>query len=169
MIKSLFVFVIISFASVVLETAILSNILFLPAIPDLLLICVLYVSLNNGSLYGSVSGFISGLFLDFMSASPFGLNCLLRTIIGYVAGKFNKTLNINGFFLPALLGLCATLVKAFIVWIISIFFPGSVVPYNFISLKFIFELVANAVLTPLIFKFLKIFSHMLLLENEEIK
>lgn len=169
MIKSLFVFMIVAFSCVILETAVLSNLLFLPAVPDLLLICLLYVSLNNGSLYGASSGFISGLLLDFVSASPFGLNCLLRTIIGYVSGKFNKILNVSGFLLPALIGFCATLVKALVIWIISIFFPGSVISYNLISIKFGFELALNAVLTPIIFKFLEIFSSMLLLENEDIK
>lgn len=168
MIKSFCVFVIISFASGVLETAVLSNLLFLPAVPDLLLICLLYVSFYNGSLYGTSAGFVSGLFLDFMSASPFGLNCLLRTVIGYVAGKFSKSLNISGFFLPALLGFSATLAKALVIWIISIFFPGSVNSYNLVSVQFLFELFANAVLTPVIFKFLGIFSNMLLLENGEI-
>lgn len=165
MIKSFLVFAVVSFVSVILETAVLSNFIFLPAVPDLLLICLLYVSLNNGSLYGTSAGFISGLFLDFISASPFGLNCLLRTIIGYVSGKFNKALNIRGFFLPALLGFFATLVKALIIWIISIFFPGSVNAYNLVSVPFLFELCANAFLTPVIFKFLGIFKSMLLLEN----
>lgn len=169
MIKSFFVFALVSFASVVIETSILSNLLFLPAVPDLLLICLLYVSLYNGSLYGSAAGFISGIFLDFVSASPFGLNCLLRTIIGYVSGKFSKSLNINGFLLPALTGLCATLVKALVIFLISIFFPGSVASYNLVSVPFVFELCANAVLTPVIFKFLGIFSHMLLLDNEEVE
>lgn len=169
MLKSLFVFMIISFASVILETAVFSNLLFLPAVPDFLLLCLLYVSLNNGSLYGSAAGFVSGLFLDFVSASPFGLNCLLRTIIGYFSGKLNKTLNINGFLLPVLAGFCATFVKALVIWIISFFFPGSVVSYNLISSKFLFNLVANALLTPLVFKFLGVFNSMLLLENEEIR
>lgn len=169
MIKSFFVFIIVAFASVIFETAILSNLLFLPAIPDFLLICLLYVSLFNGSLYGASAGFISGLFLDFMSASPFGLNCLLRTIIGYISGKFNKSLNIKGIFIPMLIGFCATLLKALVIWLISFFFQESVVPYNILSLKFCFELIANSVLTPIVFKFLRIFSNMLLLENEEIK
>ena len=169
MVKSLFVFMIISFASVVLETAVFSNFLFLPAVPDFLLLCLLYVSLNNGSLYGSASGFISGILLDFVSASPFGLNCLLRTVIGYFSGKLSKTLNINGFLLPALAGLCATLFKALVILMISVFFPGSVLFYNLVSIEFLFTLAANALLTPLIFKFLGLFNSMLLLENEEIR
>ncbi len=169
MLKSLLVFILVAFVAVVFETAILSNLLFLPAIPDFLLICVLYVSLYNGSLYGTAAGFISGLFLDFMSVSAFGLNCLLRTVVGYAAGRLNKTLNINGFLLPALAGFCATLLKAVLIWIISIFFPGSVLAYNLISVEFAFEILANAVFTPVVFKLLGIFSSMLLLENKDIK
>ena len=71
---------------VLFETAVLSNIVILPVVPDLLLICSLYFSLQNGRLFGVASGFTGGLFLDFVSACPFGFNCLLRTIIGYVAG-----------------------------------------------------------------------------------
>lgn len=169
MLKSIFVFMIVAFVAVIFETAILSNLLFLPAVPDFLLICVLYVSLYNGSLYGTTAGFLSGLFLDFMSVSAFGLNCLLRTIVGYTAGRFSKTLNINGFLLPALVGFCATLLKALLIWIISIFFPGSVLAYNLLSVEFVFELAANALLTPVMFKLLGIFNNMLLLEIKDIK
>ncbi len=168
MLKSLFVFMIVAFVAVIFETAILSNLLFLPAVPDFLLICVLYVSLYNGSLYGTTAGFLSGLFLDFMSVSAFGLNCLLRTVVGYTAGRFSKALNINGFLLPALVGFCATLLKALLIWIISIFFLGSVVAYNLLSVEFVFELAANAIFTPVMFKLLGIFNNMLLLEIKDI-
>ncbi|MBQ0052748.1 MAG: rod shape-determining protein MreD [Treponema sp.] len=169
MIKSLLVFVLVSLAFVLFETSILTNLLFLPSVPDLLLLCSLYVSVNNGKLYGASSGFISGFFLDFLSVSPFGLNCLLRTIIGYVAGIFSKSLNIVGFFIPAFLGILATLVKALLIWFISIFFVNSVNSYNLLSVQFLFELGANAILTPFVFKFLGIFDKMLLLEPGEIK
>lgn len=168
MIKSFLFFVLIVFMFVIFETAVLSNLLFLPAVPDFLLICVLYVSLNNGKMYGCSSGFISGFFLDFLSISPFGLNCLLRTIIGYIAGCFNKTLNINGVFLPAFIGFCGTIIKSFILWIISIFFQNSVNSYGIFTVSFGFELIANSLLTPVIFKFLSIFDQMLLLDVKEI-
>lgn len=168
MLKSFFVFIVIAFASVVLETSLFSNMIFLPAVPDFLLLCLVYVSINNGSLYGTTAGFISGLFLDFMSSSPFGLNCFLRTIIGYIAGRFNKTLNINGFLLPEIIGICTTLLKVFVIWLISIFFPKTIFSYNLVSVNFLFELVMNAILTPLIFRFLDIFSGLLLFDSREI-
>ncbi|MBO6218855.1 rod shape-determining protein MreD [Treponema sp. UBA3813] len=168
MFKSFFVSVLILLCVVIFETAILSNLLFLPAVPDLLLIVSLYLSVHNGKIFGVSSGFVSGLFLDFLSVSPFGLHCLLRTIIGYVMGIFNKTLNMNGIFLPILIGFIATLIKVLLVFVISVFFPDSVIPYSIFSKAFLFELCANSILTPLVFKFLGSFSGMILLEPEKV-
>lgn len=150
------------------ETAILSNIHFLPAIPDFILICSLFFSFNNGRLLGVTNGFISGLFLDFLTAAPLGLHCLVRTIIGYICGVFNKTLNLNGIFLPALIGFCATILKAFFIWVISIFFPISIDSSTFLSFTFLFELIANTILTPIVFKFLSIFKRTLILNTEKV-
>ncbi|MBQ8014213.1 MAG: rod shape-determining protein MreD [Treponema sp.] len=168
MLKSFSVTALILLCFVIFETAILSNLLFLPAIPDFLLIVTLYISVNNGRLFGVSVGFLSGLFMDFLSFSPFGLHCLLRTIIGYFAGIFSKTLNMSGFFLPVLIGLGATLLKSLLIAAISIFFPDSVVAYSLFSKSFLFELASNALLTPLVFKFLDIFSNFILLNPESV-
>jgi|SRR5574344_1707668 rod shape-determining protein MreD len=166
--KSFFVSVIIILCAALIESVILSNITILPAIPDLVMICVLYISLENGKLMGETTGFVSGLFLDFMSACPFGLNCLLRTILGYIGGLFNKTFNTDGFFIPSLLGLCTTISKALLLWFFSFLYPSSVVAYNPFTLSFLFEIIFNVVLTPFIFKLLKLFKNSLLLKPETI-
>lgn len=168
MLKSFAVSALILLCFVVFETAILSNAIFLPAVPDFLLIVTLYVSVHNGRLFGVSSGFVSGMLLDFLSVSPFGLNCLLRTIIGYIAGLFNKTLNMTGIFLPILIGFCATLLKILLVGIISVFFPDSVASYSLFSKSFLFELTANSLLTPLVFRFLGVFDNIILLDPEKV-
>ncbi|WP_407429042.1 rod shape-determining protein MreD [Treponema sp.] len=168
MLKSFSISTVIILCFVLFETAILSNMLFMPAIPDFLLITTLYLSLHNGRSFGVSAGFVSGLFLDFLSISPFGLHSLMRTIIGYLAGIFNKTLNMNGIFIPVLIGFCATLIKTTIIFIISVFFPNSVVPYSIFSISFLFEIAANSILTPVIFRFLDIFSGMILLNPEQV-
>lgn len=168
MLKSFSVSALILLCFVIFETAILSNVLFLPAVPDFLLIITLYLSVYNGRLFGVAGGFVSGLLLDFLSVSPFGLHSLLRTIIGYVFGVFNKTLNMNGVFLPIFIGFCATLMKTLLVFIISVFFPDSVVPYSLLSKPFLFELGANALLTPIVFRFLGVFSGVILLDPEKV-
>ena len=167
--KSFSVSVLFFLAFAIFETAVLSNILIIPAIPDFLLICSIYFSIQNGRLFGVSSGFVSGLFLDFLGSGPFGLNCLLRTIIGYAAGFFAKTLNINGLFFPLILGFSGTLLKSLLLWFISMFFPN--VPTSisgFFSFRFIIELILNSVLTPITFKFLDIFKNALVLNPEKV-
>lgn len=166
--KSLSISSFILLCATLIESSILTNISILPVVPDLLLIIVLFISLENGKLMGETTGFISGLFLDFVSACPFGLNCLLRTIIGYIGGLFNKTLNTSGIILPALLGLCATVCKVLLLWLFSFLYPSSVIAYSPFTMNFLLEILMNTILTPLIFKFLRLFKNSLLLKPEKI-
>ncbi|MDD7014962.1 MAG: rod shape-determining protein MreD [Spirochaetales bacterium] len=168
MLKSLCFSTLVFLCASLFDAAILSNITILPALPDLSLLCLLYIAINNGKLAGETCGFISGLFIDFLSAAPFGLNCIIRTLIGYLCGIFAKTLNLNGIFIPAALGFIVTIFKALVVWVLSLLFPGSVISYNPISWLFLTEVVLNTVLTPLIFKILSIFKKRLLLNPEKV-
>lgn len=168
MIKAFSLSSLIIIVAAVLESSILANISVLPVVPDLVLICVIYFSIRNGKLFGETTGFVSGLVLDLISACPFGLNCLLRTIIGYSGGIFNKILNTQGIFTPALIGFSATIVKGIVIWLINILYPAAVMTYNPISLMFLFELIANTILSPVIFKLLSLFENIIILAPEKI-
>ena len=100
MVKSLLISTLFLFGATIIESSILSNISFLLVVPDLVLICCIYFSLLNGKLYGEISGFISGFFLDFITGVPLGLNCVFRTILGYISGIFADTIIISGFVIP---------------------------------------------------------------------
>ncbi|AEB14156.1 MULTISPECIES: rod shape-determining protein MreD [Treponema] len=152
----------------VFEAAVLSNIVFLPALPDLSLICVLFFSINNGKIIGETTGFVSGLFLDFLSACPIGLNCLLRSVLGYLGGIFNRSLNTEGFFVPLFLGICATILKVLFIYLISMFFPLIVASYKIFSFSFLFEILMNGFLSPFVFKFLRLFRNSVILKPENI-
>lgn len=166
MIRSLAVSAVMLLIFALFESAILSNLVMLPAVPDFLLLCVVYLSVQNGRLYGSSIGFISGLLIDFLSLCPFGLHCLLHTIIGYVAGFFHKTLNISGIILPMLLGAISTLVKVVVIFIISLFYPSAIRAPSLFSLAFLCELILNSLFTPVVFSFLGFFKTILLLDSE---
>lgn len=168
MIKSFSVGTLIILCAALIESVILSNIMFLPAIPDLVLICVLFISLHNGKLVGETSGFVSGLMLDFLSASPPGLNALCRTVLGYVGGMFTKTLNTEGFFIPMLLGFCASVCKVILLWFVSVLYPSDLLSFTPFSWTVLFEIGLNTILTPFIFKFLSLFKNSLLLKPENI-
>lgn len=158
MIKVFSVSTLILFILAMVETAILSNISFLPAVPDLVLLVSIYIAMMNGKTAGVVLGFISGLILDFITGCPFGYNCLLRTIICYFAGFFNRNLNFRGIFIPFLIGLCGTFAKVFITWLISLFYPNTVLTYSMISVSFFTELLLNSILAPVIFKIVGCFD-----------
>ncbi|MGN0728249.1 rod shape-determining protein MreD [Treponema sp.] len=168
MIRSFFSASVILFFVSVFEAAVLSNIVFLPALPDLSLICVLFFSISNGKIIGESTGFVSGLLLDFLSLCPLGLNCLLRSLLGYVGGIFNKSLNTEGFFVPFFLGACVTILKVVLIQLISIFFPMAVVSYKIFSFNFLFEILLNSFLCPFIFAFLRLFKNSVVMKPETI-
>lgn len=151
---------------VLIETAILSQITILPALPDLMLLCSLYFAVNNGSIHGEITGFTSGLLVDFLSGSPFGLNCLVRTIIGYAAGFLKKMLNLKSIVVTFLIGFLGTILKALLIGSASFFFPNFINTYNIFSKLFLFELLLNSLLCPLMFKFLDFFSSFLILPDK---
>ncbi len=166
MVKSFGISFLILLTLAIVETAILSNITILPAVPDLVLLGSIYISLVNGRGMGELSGFSSGLIMDFLGGAPFGFNCIFRTIIAYISGFFGGTINYNGFLIPFVIGLIATVSKAFLIWIISLFYT-SVLNYTIFSLPFLFELLANAFLAPVIFKLCGCFKRQLALYGED--
>jgi|WetSurMetagenome_2_1015567.scaffolds.fasta_scaffold558570_1 rod shape-determining protein MreD len=167
MAKSYISCIILLFCTILIETAILSNITILPAVPDLLLICVLYISVLNGRTQGEIVGFCSGFFLDLLSGVPLGFNCLIRTIIGYLSGILGYAINCQGFFVPALFGFLATLLKFLLVWLVSFFYPAIVNTSHIISFTFLFELLCNTLLTPILFMFFSLFNSFFSIKYEE--
>lgn len=140
-----------------IENAILSNIVYLPAVPDICLICVIFLSLQNGKLFGEGEGFFSGLCLDFLGACPFGLNCLYRTVIGYLAGIFHRVIGTDSFLTPILLVLAGSLTKAIMLLLIGLLFPMIKLNFSPLNTIFLWEIVENIILAPVLFKLLGLF------------
>ncbi len=157
--KSCFSSILIILLAALIKDSILSNIVYLPAVPDLCLICVLFLSIQNGKLFGEASGFFSGLCLDFLGAGPFGLNCLLRTVLGYLGGLFNKVISTEGIFIPALMVLIASITKALLLILLTILFPMINIHFSPFSQLFLWELLENTLLGPIIFKLLSFFKN----------
>lgn len=134
-----------------LETAILSNLYFLPVVPDLLLLYTVYVAIHRGCLHGETEGFASGLLIDCLSSAPLGLNALLRTIVGFISGLFFLTINTHGFIIPFIIGCCATIAKIILMSVISFFFPGNVFAYDLFSSTVWIEVLLNSLCAPILF------------------
>ncbi|MCR5217520.1 rod shape-determining protein MreD [Treponema sp.] len=166
MIKTISVSSLILLCTAILEAAVISNLTFLPSTPDLLMLCVLFFSLHNGKIVGETTGFVSGLFLDFLSSAPFGLNCLFRTTLGYLSGLFAKTLNTEGILVPAMLGLIASVYKGLFLLLLSFLYPSKITIYSIFDLSSLFEILMNIVFAPIVFTILKFFRNSIIVSPE---
>ena len=143
----------------VFETAILSHIRFLPALPDLVLILVVYIALHNGTVAGITAGFFSGLIFDFLSLAPMGLHSFVFTALGFLYGILYRKYNVRRFFFPLILGLSATFLKAGILLVLHVLFGQGIQVYNLLAVSFWIEVVENALCAPLLFMLLGVFPN----------
>jgi rod shape-determining protein MreD len=160
MVRSIIWTVLLSIAAGILQSTLLAKVAVFKTVPDLALCIVVYSAYTNGTMTGQISGFFSGLFLDFLSSTPLGLNCLVRTIIGALAGVFKGTLFLDFFLLPMILCALATILKAIIFLIIHLIFGSAIPVYSPVSLVFWVELALNTLCAPFLFALLKRFRYL---------
>jgi len=161
MIRSIIWTIVFCIIAGLLQSTVISYIAIFNVIPDLALCVLVFSAYVNGSMTGQVSGFFSGLLLDFISAAPLGLNCFVRTAIGSLAGIFKGAINLDIFLMPVILCSLATIIKAIIVFILHLIFGSAVQTYSFLSSVFLIELGLNALSAPLLFFLLKNFKPIL--------
>ena len=151
-----------------LQSTVFSRLAFyIHAVPDMALIILVFTAYVNGTMTGQLSGFFSGVLLDFLSASPLGLNALIRTLIGALTGLLKGTFFLDLFFLPMALCAGATAVKAMIYFLLHLLLAGAVPSYSVFGPTLWVELGLNTVLAPFLFGFLKLFGTMLVKQSEE--
>ncbi|MDR2052868.1 MAG: rod shape-determining protein MreD [Treponema sp.] len=150
----------------ILQSTLLSRLAINHAVPDLALGILVFTAYQNGTMTGQLSGFCSGIFLDFLSAAPLGLNAFVRTLIGALAGRINGAFFSDNFFLPMALCAGATAVKALLYFILHILFSGAVPSYTLFEGTLWIEMALNTATAPLLFGFLKLF-HTLLVKKRE--
>lgn len=118
--------------------------------PDISLIAIIYFSINFGKNIGQILGFSSGLVLDSLSGVPFGLNSLLRLIIGFLLGFFEGKIFLDKILLPSIMITICTFAKFILLYLISIIYPIDL-HINIFSFRYLVELGMNIILTPFIF------------------
>lgn len=165
MIKSIILTVILCVLAGLLQSTLIAQFAFFDVIPDLALCILVFSAYTNGIMIGQVSGFFSGLFLDFLSAAPLGLNSLVRTIIGSLTGIFKGSFFLDIFFLPVILCAIATILKALIIFILHIIIGNNVPAYSFSSSLFWIELGLNCLSAPLLFLILRRINPLVISRN----
>ncbi|MDR0495613.1 MAG: rod shape-determining protein MreD [Treponema sp.] len=165
MIKNIIWTVIFGLVAAVLQSTLLSRLALYRAVPDLALGIIVYSAYVNGVMTGQFSGFFYGMALDLISAAPFGLNAFIRTIIGALAGLMKGTFFLDVFLLPMILCAAATLIKALIHFLLSLFLAGAVPSYPLAAPALWAEIALNTFTAPFLFGFLKRFSSLLTRRN----
>lgn len=118
--------------------------------PDLALIALVYFSINHGKNIGQILGFSSGLVLDSLSGVPFGLNTLVRLIMGFFLGFFEGKIFLEGIILPLVSILLCSVFKFLLYYLVSLIFPIDL-NINILSFRYLVELIMNLLFTPLVF------------------
>ena len=158
MIRSVIWTVLFCIAAAIFQSAVLGRITFFTVKPDLALCILVYSAYVNGTMTGQVSVFFSGIFEDFLSASPLGMNCLIRTITGALTGVFKGKFFLDYIIMPVILCALATILKALIVFILNLIMGPLVPSYSLTAPVFWIELGINALIAPLIFLLLRKFK-----------
>ena len=166
MIKSIIWTVVFGLAAAILQSTLLSHLAIYRAVPDIALGIIVYSAYINGVMAGQLSGFFYGIALDFLSAAPFGLNALVRTLIGALTGLMKGTFFLDIFLLPMILCASATLLKALILLLLSLLFSGAVPAYPLAAPTLWVELALNTLAAPLLFALLRRFNSLLLRRGE---
>jgi rod shape-determining protein MreD len=139
-----------------LQSTVLSRLtVYIHAVPDLALCILVFSAYVNGTMTGQLTGFFSGFLLDFLSASPLGLNALIRTITGALIGRLKDTFFLDIIFLPMALCAGATAFKALLLFLLYLLFAETVLSYNFFGLTLWLELALNIFFAPFLFALLR--------------
>jgi rod shape-determining protein MreD len=149
-----------------LQSTLLRRLAIYHSVPDFALTILVFSAYANGSMTGQLTGFFSGLMLDFLSAAPLGLNALIRTITGALVGTIKGTFILDAIFMPMLLCAAATLLKALLLLALHMVFAEGVRAYLFTAPILWVELVLNTVTAPIIFALLNRFQSVLIKKKE---
>jgi rod shape-determining protein MreD len=134
-------------------------------VPDLNLLVLIWVSYKNGPVEGPVSGFLSGLVEDFLSASPLGFHAFVKTAVAAATALLHGSFFIDKLLLPLLLGVAGTIAKAIAAGALYLLFGSSIHAYSFVGRVLWIEAAYNGVLAPIVFLLLTPLSRFLVTER----
>ncbi len=76
---------------VVLQWLVFGNLALWGVVPDAVLLFVAVTAIKRGRMAGAVAGFSAGLLMDILTnPQMFGLNALVKTLMGFVVGLFRS-------------------------------------------------------------------------------
>jgi rod shape-determining protein MreD len=122
--------------AVLLETALASNIRVMGANPDFALIVVACVGLLRGAEIGAAFGFFAGTLVSFVLLEPVGVNSFIFVIVGYLAGRYAETADLQSGAAPVVTVFFASLL-AQLMFTMTQFLLARQVPFVFVTTRVI--------------------------------
>jgi rod shape-determining protein MreD len=88
-------------ASVLLQVTFFSYLSIFGTSPDFVVVVVAVIGLLGGAVIGAVTGFAAGLLLDVTLLETLGVSSLVLLSVGYLAGRYRESFEIDSVFAPA--------------------------------------------------------------------
>lgn len=115
--------------------------------PDFLLLLVIYYSVHKGSFAGVWVGFLAGILqdvnmgviqdIDTLEQSYYiGMNIIPKTLVGYFVGKVASSMRKESFLSWAVMVFVFSLIKSFLVFILTLLFYGNVEAETIVTVIF---------------------------------
>lgn len=119
--------------------------------PSLLLVFAISYSILNDTKEAIIIGSITGLLQDVYFNGVLGVNAFSNLIVCILAAKIGKTIFKEKFLMPNLINLLLSLIKGFILLLLSFFIKETITPksiifislYNFIVAIFMYRFLFN--------------------------
>lgn len=119
----------------ILQTTLVPLVAIYSAIPDLILILLVFYAISYGQIFGTVVGFIFGFLFDLITGSLLGSAMLSKTMSGFIAGYFSnenkKDIYLRSYIFSFIVFLCAVIDS-----IVYSFFSSAELQRNFLLLFF---------------------------------
>ncbi len=156
--KNLLLIIVLLIAVTVIESTVVRTFFKDIILPDLGLVIIIFYANSRGRMEGQLCGFASGLTEDFISLSPLGFNCMIKTVMGFILGLTRNKVYFDPILFPVILAAVATLLKGFFaVLVASLFLKSGNAPMVFTS-RFGIEILLNSVAAPFVFALMKLFK-----------
>jgi rod shape-determining protein MreD len=88
-------------AAVLLQVTFFSYFHIFGATPDFVVVVIAVTGLLGGAVIGAVTGFAAGMLLDVVLLETLGVSSLVLLSVGYLAGRYRESFEIDSAFAPA--------------------------------------------------------------------
>jgi rod shape-determining protein MreD len=134
-----------------LQTTVLSSLVFWGIKANFLLIVFIVLATQNGSFASQIVGFCLGLVMDMVTTAPLGFHAFLYSLAGYLFGLGSGKVYFDPLAMPAFLGVLATVFDVVVRYLLSTVFRLGDPLSAFFNFGLLAQLVLNMVLAPLVF------------------